>query len=149
MKKLAAAGVIAFVVTLGVIVGTRMSTEAMAVVIGVVCGVAAGIPTSLLVVAVTGGRGRGHIRSSGGSTRRWWSSSPARRGRLPLTCPTLLQCPLWPHPASSRSWERKLPRSLRTGRECTSPAPHLQGSSIGRSTEVYFHSAVGPPVPGG
>ena len=56
MKKLAAAGVIAFVVTLGVIVGTRMSTEAMAVVIGVVCGVAAGIPTSLLVVAVTGRR---------------------------------------------------------------------------------------------
>ncbi|MEA3345702.1 MAG: hypothetical protein U9Q78_05585 [Chloroflexota bacterium] len=53
MKKLAAVAVVAFAITLAVIVGTRMSSEAMAVVIGVVCGVAAGIPTSLLIVAVT------------------------------------------------------------------------------------------------
>jgi hypothetical protein len=56
MKRFAGVVVAAFVITLAVIVGTRMSTEAMAVVIGVVCGVAAGIPTSLLVVAVTNRR---------------------------------------------------------------------------------------------
>lgn len=41
---------LAFVVTLGIIVGSRMSMEAMAVVVGVVCGVAAGIPMSLLIL---------------------------------------------------------------------------------------------------
>ena len=56
MKKLGAVAVTAFVITLAVIVGTRMSTEAMAVLIGVVCGVAAGIPTSLLIVAATNRR---------------------------------------------------------------------------------------------
>jgi len=56
MRKVASVAVVAFVITLAVIVGTRMSTEAMAVVIGVVCGVAAGIPTSLLIVAVTNRR---------------------------------------------------------------------------------------------
>ena len=58
MRKVAAAAVVAFVVSLAVIVGVRMSSEAMAVVIGVVCGVAAGIPTSLLIVAVTSRRER-------------------------------------------------------------------------------------------
>jgi len=62
MKKLAGMVVAAFVVTLAVIVGTRMSTEAMAVVAGVVCGVAAGIPTSLLVVAVTNRRTGERVR---------------------------------------------------------------------------------------
>ena len=56
MKKLAALALIAFVVTLGVVIGQRMSTDAMAVVVGVVCGVAAGVPTSLLIVFVTGRR---------------------------------------------------------------------------------------------
>ena len=66
MRKLAVVAVVAFVITLAVIVGTRMSSEAMAVVIGVVCGVAAGIPTSLLIVAVTnrraGERGRPQLQ---------------------------------------------------------------------------------------
>jgi len=63
MKKVAAVAVVAFVITLAVMVGTRMSTEAMAVVIGVVCGVAAGIPTSLLIVAVTNRRAGERERS--------------------------------------------------------------------------------------
>ncbi len=45
-------GLLAFGVTLAVIIGQRMSTDAMAVVIGVAVGVAASVPTSLLLVAL-------------------------------------------------------------------------------------------------
>lgn len=58
MKKLTAFAVVAFMITLAVIVAHRMSSEAMAVVVGVVCGVAAAIPTSLLVAFVTMYRGQ-------------------------------------------------------------------------------------------
>ena len=51
MRKLAIVVLLAFAVTLGVVVGDRMSTEAMAVAVGVVCGVAAGIPMSVLIMA--------------------------------------------------------------------------------------------------
>ena len=50
MGKVVLLLLLAFVVTLGIIVGSRMSMEAMAVVVGVVCGVAAGIPMSLLLM---------------------------------------------------------------------------------------------------
>jgi hypothetical protein len=56
MKKVVAIALIAFAVTLAVIIGKRMSTDAMAVVIGVGCGVLASIPTSLLILAVSGKR---------------------------------------------------------------------------------------------
>ena len=52
MKKLAFFSAIAFVVTLGVVMGTRMSPDAMAVVIGIICGVLASIPTSAMLVWV-------------------------------------------------------------------------------------------------
>ena len=42
----------AFVVTLAVIIGNRLSDESLAVLAGAVCGVGAAIPTSLLIVAV-------------------------------------------------------------------------------------------------
>ncbi len=42
--------VLAFVITLAVVVGQRLSSEAMAVLLGVITGVAASIPTSLIVV---------------------------------------------------------------------------------------------------
>jgi len=45
-------GLIAFAVTLAVVVGQRLSSEAMAVIVGVVAGVAASIPTSLIIVWV-------------------------------------------------------------------------------------------------
>jgi len=45
--------VLAFAVTLAVIVGNRLSDEALAVLAGAVCGVGAAIPTSLLIVAVS------------------------------------------------------------------------------------------------
>jgi hypothetical protein len=43
----------AFLVVLGVTIGTRMSSDAVAVLVGVVAGVAASIPTALLLMAVT------------------------------------------------------------------------------------------------
>ena len=43
----------AFAVTLAVVVGSRLSDEALAVLAGAVCGVGAAIPTSLLIVAVS------------------------------------------------------------------------------------------------
>ena len=43
---------LAFVITLALIIGWRLSDQAMAVIIGVVAGVAASVPTSLLVVWV-------------------------------------------------------------------------------------------------
>ncbi len=52
MKKLIVPVMLAFGVTLAVIIGQRMSTDAMAVVIGVAVGVAASVPTSLLLVAL-------------------------------------------------------------------------------------------------
>jgi hypothetical protein len=53
MKKVVVVAIIAFAITLAVIIGQRMSTDAMAVVIGIACGVLASIPTSLLILAVT------------------------------------------------------------------------------------------------
>jgi hypothetical protein len=41
---------LAFGITLAIVIGERMSSEAMAVLMGVVAGVAASIPTSLIVV---------------------------------------------------------------------------------------------------
>ena len=62
MKKVAIIALIAFAVTLAVIIGQRMSTEAMAVVVGVACGVVASIPTSLLILAVSNRRGEREVR---------------------------------------------------------------------------------------
>ena len=53
LKVFAGLVILAFAVTLAVIVGNRLSDEAMAVLAGAVCGVGAAIPTSLLVVAVS------------------------------------------------------------------------------------------------
>lgn len=52
MRSVIKLGVVAFCVTLGVVVGNRMSSEAMAVVVGVVCGVLASIPMSVLLLLV-------------------------------------------------------------------------------------------------
>ena len=53
MRQLIALLGLAFVVTLGVVVGTRMSSDAIAVLVGVIAGVAASIPCALLLMAVT------------------------------------------------------------------------------------------------
>jgi hypothetical protein len=53
MRQLITLLALAFVVTLGVVVGTRMSSDAIAVLVGVIAGVAASIPCALLLMAVT------------------------------------------------------------------------------------------------
>lgn len=53
LKAVLTVALIAFFVTLAIIIGKRMSTDAMAVIIGVACGVVASIPASLLILAVT------------------------------------------------------------------------------------------------
>lgn len=50
MRRIMALAIIAFTVTLGVVVGNRLSSEAMAVVVGIVCGVLASVPTSILLL---------------------------------------------------------------------------------------------------
>lgn len=52
MKRFLYIAGIVFVVTLAVVMGTRMSPDAIAVVIGIICGVLASIPTSALLVWV-------------------------------------------------------------------------------------------------
>ena len=50
MRRIVALAIIAFTVTLGIVVGNRLSSEAMAVVVGIVCGVLASVPTSILLL---------------------------------------------------------------------------------------------------
>lgn len=63
---------IIFVVTLAIVMGTRMSPDALAVVIGIVCGVLASIPTSAMLVWVMRQRDKqvemqmGQMRAYGG-----------------------------------------------------------------------------------
>jgi hypothetical protein len=52
MKRFVYITGIVFVVTLAVVMGTRMSPDALAVVIGIICGVLASIPTSAMLVWV-------------------------------------------------------------------------------------------------
>jgi len=52
LKIFAGLVVLAFAVTLAVIVGSRLSNESLAVLAGATCGVGAAIPTSLLIIAV-------------------------------------------------------------------------------------------------
>jgi hypothetical protein len=52
MKKFLFVAGIIFVVTLGIVMGTRMSPDALAVVLGIVCGIIASIPTSAMLVWV-------------------------------------------------------------------------------------------------
>jgi len=53
LKVFAGLVVMAFGVTLALVVSNRLSDEALAVLAGAVCGVGAAIPTSLLIVAVS------------------------------------------------------------------------------------------------
>lgn len=56
--------VMAFAVTLAVVVGNRLSDEALAVLAGAVCGVGAAIPTSLLIIAVSRRRDEQRVQPS-------------------------------------------------------------------------------------
>ncbi len=50
MRRLIGLSILAFAVTVGIVVANRLSSEAMAVVVGIVCGVLASVPTSLLLL---------------------------------------------------------------------------------------------------
>ncbi len=64
LKVFAGLVVVAFAVTLAMVVGSRLSDEALAVLAGAVCGVGAAIPTSLLIVAVSRRRDEPRVQSS-------------------------------------------------------------------------------------
>jgi hypothetical protein len=53
VKRIAALLALAFVIALGIVIGTRLSSDAIAVLVGVMAGVAASIPTGLLLIVVT------------------------------------------------------------------------------------------------
>jgi hypothetical protein len=53
IKQLVILLTVAFMATLGVVIGTRLSSDAIAVLVGVIAGVAASIPCALLLMAVT------------------------------------------------------------------------------------------------
>jgi hypothetical protein len=62
LKVFAALMMLAFAVTLALVIASRLSDEALAVLAGSVCGVGAAIPTSLLIVAVTHRRDGERVR---------------------------------------------------------------------------------------
>jgi hypothetical protein len=53
LKVFLAVVVVAFAVTLAVVVGQRLSDQAVSILAGAVCGVGASIPTSLLIIWVS------------------------------------------------------------------------------------------------
>ncbi len=71
MKRFLFIAGIVFVITLAVIMGTRISPDALAVIIGIICGVIASIPTSAMLVWVMRQRDKqeaqlGQLRPYGG-----------------------------------------------------------------------------------
>lgn len=56
MRNLFVIVLLAFVVSLALVLGSRLPIDALTVIVGVGCGVLASIPTSLLIVAVTSRR---------------------------------------------------------------------------------------------
>jgi hypothetical protein len=98
--------VVAFAVTLAVIVGNRLSEEALGVLAGAVCGVGAAIPTSLIVVAVT--RRQGESESSGRTRVRDRETGYEPRHTYP---PVVVVSPGNAQQRSRQSWNA-LPSSL-------------------------------------
>jgi hypothetical protein len=50
MKRFFGGTFVVFMITLAVVIGTRISADAMALLIGIVCGVLASVPTSMILV---------------------------------------------------------------------------------------------------
>jgi hypothetical protein len=95
---------VAFVVTLGLVVGNRLSDEALGVLAGAVCGVGAAIPTSLIVVAVT-------RRHSGSESRRVSGQSYDDWSRPNPYPPVVVVAPPTGQQQSHQNWNA-LPPSL-------------------------------------
>ena len=109
MGKAVLVVLLAFVVTLGVVVGNRMSADAMAVVVGVVCGVAAGIPMSVLLMLVMNRRHRGGAEPLDSQSNGRYAQYPpvvVIQGGTPA--PANLTPPYYPmHTAVSESGSRQ------------------------------------------
>ena len=106
LKLFAGLVVVAFVVTLAVVVGNRLSEEALGVLAGAVCGVGAAIPTSLIVVAVSRRQGENGRASYGRMREREPDYEP--RHAYP---PVVVVSPGNTQQRSRQSWNA-LPSSL-------------------------------------
>jgi hypothetical protein len=95
-KTILLLSLVAFSVTLAVIVGQRLSAESMAVIVGVVAGVAASIPTSLIVVWVA-------ARPAPAPVER---AAPAGQPRLVVVQP---QAAMQPLPSPTYSYAQPQP----------------------------------------
>jgi hypothetical protein len=96
--------VVAFVMTLALVVGNRLSDEALGVLAGAVCGVGAAIPTSLIVVAVT-------RRRESSEPRRTSYQSPDAWPRPNPYPPVVVVAPPTGQQRSHQNWNA-LPPSL-------------------------------------
>lgn len=70
LKVLGALVLVAFAVTLAMIIGNRLSNEALSVLAGAVCGVGAAIPTSLIILSVSRRRNEPRERPVPQASRR-------------------------------------------------------------------------------
>lgn len=68
MRNLSILVLVVFVVGLALVIGSRLPVGAITVIAGVGCGVLASIPTSFLIVAVTGRRSNQHTGLPGQQT---------------------------------------------------------------------------------
>jgi len=109
LKTFGAVVMVAFVVTLAVVVGNRLSEEALGVLAGAACGVSAAIPTSLIVVAVS--RRQGGSRAAGAERLRERERSYDTRHPYP---PVVVVSPGPSQPSSRSSWNA-LPASVSAG----------------------------------
>jgi hypothetical protein len=76
VKQLIVLLAVAFVITLGVVVGTRMSSDAIAVLVGVIAGVAASIPCALLLLVVTRRRQTAESEPTSAAPGSRWDAVP-------------------------------------------------------------------------
>jgi hypothetical protein len=98
-KLSALLAVLAFAITLAVVVGKQMSTEAMAVLIGIVCGVVASIPTTALLVVWLLRREKQREEDSSRQTRGAYPPVVVIQGSAPQNWPMGSQAGYWPAPA--------------------------------------------------
>ena len=111
MKLVLVLAVVAFAISLGIVVGNRMSNEAMAVIIGVVAGALAGFPMSLMLYLIFR---RASEQHEGKSRQRGQGPSPGQYppvvivnpgGQNPYTMPG--QMPYFPAPPPGSGSERQ------------------------------------------
>jgi hypothetical protein len=99
LKVLGGLALVAFAVTLAMVVGNRLSNEALSVLAGAVCGVGAAVPTSLIILSATRRRSEVHDRPT--------AQAPHQSGSYPPI--VVVSPPSTPQPAGG--WNA-LPASM-------------------------------------